>query len=151
MAQDRQEIERQRQKIDRLEAELNKAQKTPDAAVGDPDKPRVQTDAPNSAGTDNARRPEREPAQPRWQDFHLPAAQKDAEAPEQKGDRPGWWSNAKAGLYGAVGSTAVLTAADQFAPWAPHTVVDLVTGGIAVVAAALPTAREGWRKGKHGD
>jgi hypothetical protein len=74
--------------------------------------------------------------------------QKDESAAESEGDRPGIWSNAKSALYGVVGSTILLAAADQFVPGAPHPVVDVTTGTLSIVAALVPVLREG-RKGKR--
>jgi len=81
----------------------------------------------------------------------LNAAGKAEMRDDPEGDRPGWWSNAKAGLYGAVGSTALLAGADQFIPGVPHAVIDLIVGGVTIAATAVPARREGWRKKKHGD
>jgi hypothetical protein len=76
---------------------------------------------------------------------------KAAEKSEKESERSGWWSDAKAGLYGAVGSTVMLAGADQFIPGAPHAAIDLIVGGVTIAAAAVPVAREEWRKRKHGD
>ena len=76
------------------------------------------------------------------------AAREDATEAKDKDDRPGFWSNAKSALYGAVGTTVTVAGADQFFPGAPHPVVDIIAGGISIVAAYVPVLREGWKR-KH--
>lgn len=80
----------------------------------------------------------------------LPVDQQNPEEAEHKEDRPGLWSNAKTALYGAIGTTVTLAAADQFVPGAPHPVVDMATGAVSIIAALVPTMREGWKR-KHDD
>jgi hypothetical protein len=88
--------------------------------------------------------------QPRLDDRELSAAQGDAGEAKPEGDRPGFWSNAKTALYGAVGASVTVTGADQFFPGAPHPVVDILAGGISIVAAYVPVLREGWKR-RHDD
>jgi len=80
----------------------------------------------------------------------LPVSQQNPKEVKPEGDRPGLWSNAKTALYGAVGTTVTLAAADQFVPGAPHPVVDIATGAVTVIAALVPAMREGWKR-KHDD
>jgi hypothetical protein len=80
----------------------------------------------------------------------LPVEQQNPEEAEHKEDRPGLWSNAKTALYGAIGTTVTLAAADQFVPGAPHPIVDMATGAVSIIAALVPTMREGWKR-KHDD
>jgi hypothetical protein len=134
------------QEIGNLTAEVEtlKADRQPAREV--PGKP----NAPASGELDNQRKPDADPEPARARNKELNTSGK-AEMRDDPGeDRPGWWSNAKAGLYGAVGSTAVLAGADQFIPGAPHAVIDLIVGGVTIAATAVPVRREGWKK-KHGD
>jgi hypothetical protein len=86
--------------------------------------------------------------QPNAGDRKRATGQSDATEAKPEGDRPGLWSNAKTALYGAIGTTVTLAAADQFVPGAPHPVVDIATGAVTVIAALVPTLREGWKR-KH--
>jgi hypothetical protein len=90
----------------------------------------------------------READQPSAGDRKRTTARSDATEAKPEGDRPGLWSNAKTALYGAIGTTVTLAAADQFMPGAPHPVVDIATGAVTVIAALVPTLREGWKR-KH--
>jgi hypothetical protein len=98
------------------------------------------SDAPEGTG--------READQPYAGDRKRTTARSDATEAKPEGDRPGLWSNAKTALYGALGTTLTLSAADQFTPSAPHPVVDIATGAVTVIAALVPTLREGWKR-KH--
>jgi hypothetical protein len=84
--------------------------------------------------------------QPHAGDRKLTTGQEDATEATQEDDRPGPWSNAKTALYGAVGATATVAGADQFFPGAPHPVIDIVAGGISIIAAYVPVLREGWKR-----
>jgi hypothetical protein len=121
-----------RQQIDDLRTELQ--------ALKD-ERPQPAPDAPGNTGM--------EADQPRLDDRELPEDQQNPEEPEHQDDRPGLWSNAKSVLYGAVGSTIGLAAADQFMPNVPHSVVDIATGAISLAGLLVPVAREGWKKRKH--
>jgi hypothetical protein len=120
-----------RRQMDDLRAELQ--------ALRD-DRPEPAPDVPGTTGIDAD--------QPYAGDRELATAQDHARGVKHEGDRPGLWSNAKSALYGVVGSTILLTAADQFVPGAPHPVVDITTGSLSIVAALVPVLREG-RKGKR--
>jgi hypothetical protein len=77
-----------------------------------------------------------------------PADQKNQKEVKPEGDRQGLWSNAKYALYGAVGTTVGMALLDQFAPGVSRVVEDVVVGGPTVIAALVPTLREGWKR-KH--
>jgi hypothetical protein len=84
--------------------------------------------------------------QPFAGDRERTTAQEDATEAKHKDDRPGLWSNAKTALYGAVGTAVTVAGADQFFPSAPHPIVDIIAGGISIVAAYVPVLREGWKR-----
>lgn len=84
-------------------------------------------------------------------DSALPLGKKNSREAEHKDDRPGLLSNAKYALYGAVGTPAMTAALSEFVLDSPSSaVVALVSGAPGIVAALVPTRREGW-KWKHDD
>lgn len=119
-----------------LKEELREELKAETEAIKD--NRQASPDTPGNAG--------RDVDQPRAGE--LPAEHKNAEEPKHQDDRPGLWSNAKAQLYGTVGTTIVSTALSEAILKSPveALVIGVVSAVPQVLGAFVPTMREGWKR-----
>jgi hypothetical protein len=103
------------------------------------DRPQAAPDAPGDTG--------REAGQPRFSDRRVPEDQKNTLAAEHQDDRPGWWSNAKSAVYGAVGSAIATAGVSEVILKSPSGAVEaLLTAVPAIVGLLVPVVREGWKR-----